>query len=152
MLSSTANAGFTQSSKPGPRIVSQIVQGDASAWYEQRFILRYYRVYNLDQCEGIDPPEVEEGIGEEFNPVEKAEAVLNNLSDPPDFQYEGYQAFYAPKPDRISIPTKESFRSEAHFYATLFHELVHATGHEKRLIGKRSRRSPLCVRIYSKKN
>jgi len=101
--------------------------------YEQRLILRYYKVYNLDQCEGIEPPQVEEPIGEGFSPIEKAETILCEMPDPPAFQYEGYRAFYSPKRDLISVPTKESFRSEDSFYATFFHELIHSTGHEKRL-------------------
>ena len=42
-------------------------------------------------------------------------------------------AYYSPVLDYISMPEKKYFLSKDKFYATLFHELMHWTGHEKRL-------------------
>ncbi|MEI6358547.1 MAG: zincin-like metallopeptidase domain-containing protein [Verrucomicrobiota bacterium] len=42
-------------------------------------------------------------------------------------------ASYSPGSDMVNMPDRTRFQSEDHYYATLFHELVHSTGHEKRL-------------------
>ena len=47
--------------------------------------------------------------------------------------------FYVPSKDYINMTPKENFQdtkesdATVHYYSTLFHELTHATGHEKRL-------------------
>lgn len=43
------------------------------------------------------------------------------------------KAFYKPSADRIYLPMKEQFKSESDYYATVFHELIHWTGHPSRL-------------------
>ena len=43
------------------------------------------------------------------------------------------QAFFQNKADYIAIPPITDFKSEAHYFATLFHELGHWTGHASRL-------------------
>jgi antirestriction protein ArdC len=43
------------------------------------------------------------------------------------------QAFYNPLEDLINMPIKESFKSKEEYYSTLFHEMVHSTGHSSRL-------------------
>ena len=40
---------------------------------------------------------------------------------------------YIPKRDQIRIPDMHDFESTSDYYATLFHELVHSTGHAKHL-------------------
>ena len=42
-------------------------------------------------------------------------------------------ACYSPANDTVGMPDRNRFKSEDHYHATLFHELVHSTGHEKRL-------------------
>ena len=42
-------------------------------------------------------------------------------------------AYYSPTNDTVGLPTLDRFETEDHYYATLFHELVHSTGHEQRL-------------------
>jgi hypothetical protein len=39
----------------------------------------------------------------------------------------------APTQDFVGMPNRAPFRDEAGYYTTLFHELVHSTGNEKRL-------------------
>ena len=45
----------------------------------------------------------------------------------------GYNAFYQQAEDRIVLPPKPAFDASHHYWATLFHEHVHATAHPKRL-------------------
>ena len=42
-------------------------------------------------------------------------------------------ASYSPVSDVVNMPDRVRFKSEDHYHATLFHELVHSVGHEKRL-------------------
>tara|TARA_R100000278_G_scaffold121926_1_gene106916 strand:+ start:1009 stop:1974 length:966 start_codon:yes stop_codon:yes gene_type:complete len=45
----------------------------------------------------------------------------------------GNSAFYTPSADTVTMPEKEQFTSRCGFYGTYLHELIHSTGHEKRL-------------------
>jgi len=45
----------------------------------------------------------------------------------------GDEASYSPTHDRITLPLREQFLSAAEFYSTALHEVVHSTGHQKRL-------------------
>ena len=44
-----------------------------------------------------------------------------------------FNATNSPATDIIGMPERERFDAEDNYHATLFHELVHSTGHEKRL-------------------
>jgi hypothetical protein len=45
----------------------------------------------------------------------------------------GDKAFYSPFDDRITMPNRQQFKSDAGYLATLAHECVHSTGHKSRL-------------------
>ena len=51
----------------------------------------------------------------------------------PEIRHKQQEAFYHKVDDYINMPKKKSFQSPHLYYATLFHELVHSTGSEKRL-------------------
>lgn len=51
----------------------------------------------------------------------------------PEIIYDNARAFYNPARDIIGMPRFEQFSSPEEYYATLFHELIHSTGHEARL-------------------
>jgi antirestriction protein ArdC len=96
-------------------------------------MLRYYNVFNVDQTEGIKAPDVQELPAKEFTPIETAEALLKGYTDGPTVQHSGTQAFYSPLSDGIHMPKPEHFASAEEYYATLFHEQAHGTGHSRRL-------------------
>lgn len=93
-------------------------------------ILRYYRVFNLDQCEGIEIPKQDDL---DFVPDERAESVIANMPNPPSIKHGGNKAYYRPPTDSIQLPKREKFNTVDAYYLTAFHELVHSTGHENRL-------------------
>ena len=62
-----------------------------------------------------------------------ADKIITNFKGKPSILHSGTEAFYSPKSDSIQIPTKETFLNSELYYSTLFHELGHSTGHEKRL-------------------
>lgn len=100
---------------------------------EVRYMLKYYRVFNLEQTEGIDSEEIPTlEQCENFGDIEAAEAIMEGYSGAPSLT-EGKEAFYTPSLDSITMPAKESFKDEESYYAVLFHEAIHSTGHKKRL-------------------
>ena len=100
----------------------------------QRMLLRYYRVYNHDQTEGIELPEELKLVEEhDHDPIFGAEAIAVGMPNPPQIQQRGHRAFYRPADDLVVTPPRSLFHSIEAYYATLFHELGHATGHSSRL-------------------
>ncbi len=97
-------------------------------------LLRYYRIFNTEQCEGIpaDKVPVLENA-REFHPIKEAERMVQEMPQRPIIQHEAAQAFYRPSADVVNMPAPELFTSDEEYYSTLFHELTHATGHESRL-------------------
>jgi antirestriction protein ArdC len=98
-------------------------------------VLRYYSVFNIDQCEGITTPPTEEASNH-FTPIETAENIILGMPMKPEIKYGGGRAYYSPTLDYIQLPKKTVFYSEAEYYNTLFHECCHASGHSKRLARK----------------
>lgn len=95
-------------------------------------LLRYYNCFNLEQVDGIPHPP-EEQITYEFSAIERAEQIIENMQNQPDIQYGGDRACYSPMLDYVKIPNRETFHSPEGLYSTIFHELVHSTGHQNRL-------------------
>lgn len=95
-------------------------------------LLRYWNVFNLDQVDGITPP-AEEQITNPFTPIETAEQIIDNMPNRPPIHYGGSRAYYHPRHDYLQIPHRETFHSPEGLCATVFHELIHATGHASRV-------------------
>lgn len=95
-------------------------------------LLRYYRVWNLEQTEGIDWQKGEQKHKSNAQILEEAEKIVENMPNKPIIKV-GAQASYNHLTDTIKIPEIAKFYTAAGYYGTLFHELGHATGHEKRL-------------------
>ncbi len=96
-------------------------------------VLRYYRVFNLEQTDGIQVPEPEMVEQQEFKPIERCEQLVASMPNPPKIQYKSQAAWYRPKEDLINMPRPESFDSPQEVYSGLFHELAHSSGHKSRL-------------------
>ncbi len=97
-------------------------------------MLRYYNVFHISQVEGVEPLETVEATHNE--PIEEAEKVKNGYSTRENIQIieeVGNKAFYSLSGDYICIPCKEQFEKINEYYSTAFHEMVHSTGHKKRL-------------------
>ena len=94
--------------------------------------LRYYSVFNIQQCEGITPPELPADTTPK-DPIAAAEAIVAGYPDPPRITFGGTSAHYVPSLDTVNVPHRADFDSSESYYDTLFHELVHSTGHPTRL-------------------
>lgn len=97
------------------------------------FMYRYYRVWEINtQCEGLKskrPP----APTFEHDPIASAERIIEAYPDGPEIRFELGQAVYNSLYDRVSIPPITDFKIAEEYYSTFFHELVHSTGHAKRL-------------------
>lgn len=118
-------------------------------------MLRYYNVFHVEtQCENIrpkdrkvDPRVVTVTIIDtpgtcvtetdaKWAAVEEADAIVRaylagsgvKLTEEPGSD----EAFYSPALDSVTVPCRAQFRAADEFYSTLFHELVHSTGHKSR--------------------
>lgn len=110
-------------------------ESDGEAASEKRKFLKLYTVFNACQIEGIEfpePPKCETFT--ESAMADNARRILAEMPCPPII-HEGRKSFphYLPDSDTIEMPSRETFRSEWRFWKTAFHEVAHATGHEKRL-------------------
>jgi antirestriction protein ArdC len=90
--------------------------------------LRYYTVFNLEQTEGLSALQT---LPPAF-PIESAEEIVKGMPNPPAFEQD-FRAAYIPSRDTVTMPSRTAFQSQAEYYSTLFHELIHSTGHAKRL-------------------
>ncbi len=96
-------------------------------------VLRYYNVFNAEQCEGVKPPDAPPEPAAPFEPIEEAQRILAGYTDGPTIEHTGAQAYYRPSADLVRLPEPGRFLSREFYYATAFHELGHSTGHSKRL-------------------
>ncbi len=97
-------------------------------------ILRYYRVFNVAQTEGLThliPDEKTKQI--DFDPIKECEKIVSNYKDRPLIKEDKSGCFYEPLEDYIGMVNPDNFKTAEEYYSTLFHELTHSTGHEKRL-------------------
>lgn len=93
-------------------------------------MFRYYKVWNAEQCDGIEVPKTDRL---DFIENANAESVSARYADCPDIKHGGDQAGYSPVQDYIVMPHRDSFETSNHYYHVLFHEQVHSTGHKSRL-------------------
>jgi antirestriction protein ArdC len=97
---------------------------------------RFTQVFHVEQCEGLDGVipslEIPQHV---FTPVELAEQFIANRHAPaaPITHDGGNRAYYKPSSHTIHMPSREYFFSTDSYYATLFHEVGHSTGHTSNL-------------------
>ena len=96
-------------------------------------VLRYYTVFNTEQCEGITTPAPDTSTWHEHDPIEAAEAVQLAMPNRPTVVIGGTKAYYSPTSDSVRVPELFRYERAEEYYCTLFHELAHATGHQTRL-------------------
>ena len=111
-------------------------EGDSELDSKQKLcpFLRTYTIFNAYQIEGLEVKTSEDNQDQlDFRPIEKAEQLLKGFTDAPKVIQKQQRAFYNKFDDLINMPRKASFNSVDEYYSTLFHELGHSTGHERRL-------------------
>lgn len=105
--------------------------------------LRYFTVFNADQCSGLEAHVPKADAPAEFRPIEAAAAIVDGMPQRPEIRHGGDAAYYSPLADRVQMPHREAFDAPENYYSALFHELTHSTGHESRLGRLKDRRDAL---------
>ncbi|EJJ4075163.1 DUF1738 domain-containing protein [Salmonella enterica] len=107
-------------------------------------MLRQLHLFNVAQCDGLpehmQPPQADDDTerpGEDYalvSPERLADVqkMLEATGVKLGARYQ-IQAYYRPATDTIVMPLTSQFDSEADYWATLLHEMVHSTGHRNRL-------------------
>jgi len=97
-------------------------------------LLRYYNVFHISQVDGVEPKK--QLKISDLEPIEEAEKIKTeymNRERLKIFEKVTNDAFYLPIQDYIQVPCKEQYQDIEEFYSTLFHEMIHSTGHKSRL-------------------
>lgn len=95
------------------------------------FVLRYYTVFNVLQTEGVEYPKPEPNPA--LEPIASCESIVAGYRNPPTIRPDHSRASYCAPIDTVEMPPRGTFETAEHYYATLFHELGHSTGHASRL-------------------
>lgn len=93
---------------------------------KRSLLLRYFTVFNITQCEGLELPPV--------TPVAippRMENIYRQLDA--RVEHGGNEAFYAEGLDLVALPVPEAFSCEDAYSTTAFHEIGHWTSHPTRL-------------------
>lgn len=98
-------------------------------------MLRYYRVFHIDDVDGIDESRIpkETSHVHEFKAIDSCEELIDKWDDSPLIKYGMKKACYIPARDEVHMPDAKHFYEDEEFYSTLYHEIIHSTGHSKRL-------------------
>jgi len=118
-------------------LADAVAKGEDRKDIKQFFSLKVWKVFNIAQCENIDARNpsapIESDEENAFNPIEEAERIIAEWGTKPSIRHGGNSACYIPSKDHVQMPEAKAFIDGDSYYKTLFHELVHSTGHESRL-------------------
>lgn len=104
---------------------------------DTHYYLKPYRVFRIGtQTEGIEPRHRELWEGGGF-PKDDSEVMARITEYCVEYGVTliagGAEAFYSRHDDTLQVPGVDTFSNRAQFWHTVFHELIHSTGHPKRL-------------------
>ena len=95
--------------------------------------LKYYNVFNIKDIEGIEYASPDITL-QPHEKLERCENIILNMPNAPEMIHQDLsQAYYNKVHDFVNMPEIGQFQSPEEYYVTFFHELAHATGHQKRL-------------------
>jgi antirestriction protein ArdC len=98
-------------------------------------MLRYYRVFHIDDVENINPAKIpaNENHDHEFDSIAACDELVELWEDSPVIELGKDKACYIPSLDTVQMPNPRTFYKDEQYYSVLYHELTHSTGNRKRL-------------------
>lgn len=100
-------------------------------------VLKYYHVFHIEDCEGIESKIKVVEPSDNLQPIEKAEKIINNyLNREKKLRFQNNkpssEAYYSPSQDLVVVPMLCQYEIAEEYYSTTFHELTHSTMPEYR--------------------
>ncbi len=123
------------------KLADKQVEKDGETVIEKKSMLRYYKVFNVEQCTDI-PEAFLQRENHLIEAIPECQAIIAGMKDAPKIVHKHQEAYYLPKEDYINMPKMKTFTSTESYYGTLFHELIHSTGHQSRLNRKEVAENP----------
>ena len=112
------------------------VNEDGVTETKKSFVLQYYHVFHISDCEGVTSRRKDNFTPVEHQPIETAEKIVNEYVEREDTLTleitPSNRAYFVPATDSVVVPCMSQYDDIEEFYSTLFHELVHSTGVSKR--------------------
>jgi antirestriction protein ArdC len=96
-------------------------------------MIRYYTVFNVDQCNDLPVERIPVIENDGKMDVAELEFIIEGMPKRPPIVHKENQAYYHPVKDFINMPKMNNFKDTESYWGTLFHELIHSTGHSARL-------------------
>jgi len=93
-------------------------------------LLKYYTVFHIDDCEGVEPKWTDKHF--DTQTIDDAQKVFDDYKTRchvATLHESKNRAFYRPSEHAINLPDIDQFKSAEEYYSTAFHEAVHSTGH-----------------------
>jgi antirestriction protein ArdC len=113
------------------KVVKKVIDDNGEEQIQTKVYPMTLTVFNLSQIQGI---EIAEEENKNNKPIEAADMIIKGMPNPPKInEQRTNKAAYSPSRDTVIIPKLTQFETPEAYYNTLFHEVVHATGHESRL-------------------
>jgi antirestriction protein ArdC len=129
----TMNAKKKSPNAKKGRVVSTIDGQPVTRDDEGPRFFKYFLVWNVEQTTGLESHLPAPVTTAPVAPDVAAEAIVAGYPNGPTMDHTSGAASYRPSTDHVSLPPRNSFTGTVPYYATVFHELVHSTGHESRL-------------------
>ena len=111
---------------------SKEVDGQVTEEDKKGFCYKIYHVFNLEQTT-LEIPVVETVEDDKNAKIQICESIYSGYKNAPKLLHGGASAYYSPTNDIVKMPVMSCFDNSEAYYATLFHELIHSTGHARRL-------------------
>jgi antirestriction protein ArdC len=98
-------------------------------------VLKRYTVFNIAQTDAdLSVLDSQDTIVKDAPQVLKdCESIVANYVNPPKIDHDSTGCMYRPSTDSVHMVELAKWDNAEAYYSTLFHELVHSTGHDSRL-------------------
>ncbi len=97
-------------------------------------LLRSYRVFNVAQTEDCRIPPLPPEELRDYDPIATVQAIFAGMPGQPTietYRLANHAPHCAPSEDTVRVPEPGHCEQVEDYYNTLFHELIHCTGHPK---------------------